>query len=359
MLVTDLRVVDFRNCASVHLTPNERFNVFEGANGMGKTNLLEAIYVLGALKSFRANANSDLIRFGTQQADIRGVIRHLQTERVVRVSVGRSRKVWLDGKVSRSLADALGQLTVVLFAPEDLQITKGSPSGRRRFLDRACFNRWPSSLPESKRYEAALKQRNALLKNDGPDSMLDVFDEQLAAAAAAVTTRRLAYLDDYVPVFRECMLEVTGGRLHGDLAYEPKVEGSETDAFLDTLRADRRRDRARGTTSRGPHVDDIAATLDGRSARAFASQGQHRAFVLAMKIAEIRLLEEHLGYSPVLLLDDVSSELDKERNAQLMSYLVSDAFRGQVFLTTTDRAWVRIDRDYSCFTIRDGSLEAA
>ncbi|MFT7621726.1 MAG: DNA replication and repair protein RecF, partial [Myxococcota bacterium] len=197
----------------------------------------------------------------------------------------------------------------------------------------------------------------ALLKNEGPNSMLDVFDQQLAEAAARVVQRRQAYLKDYVPVFRECMNEVSGGGLEGDLEYQSSIEGIEVEAFVEALTKDRGRDRARGTTSRGPHKDDIYATLNGKSARAFASQGQHRAFVLAMKIAEIRLLDQHLGYSPVLLLDDVSSELDEKRNSQLMSYLVSDAFRGQVFLTTTDRAWVRIDSDYSCFTIRDGVLE--
>jgi len=356
--VTDLRLVDFRNLASIHLEPNPRFNIFEGDNGQGKTNLLESIYVLGALKSFRTTSNSDLIRFGATQADIRGVIDHQESDRVVRITVGRSRRVWIDGTVSKSLADSLGQLTVVLFAPEDLSITKGSPSGRRKFLDRAVFNRWPASLADVKRYEATLKQRNALLKNEGPDAMLDVFDEQLADAAARVTTWRLDYLRDYGPVFRECLIEVSDGQLQGNLSYESRVEQTDAAGYLAAFQSDRRRDRGRGSTNRGPHVDDMLAILNDKPARAFASQGQHRAFVLAMKIAEIRLLRQQLGYSPVLLLDDVSSELDAGRNHLLMSYLTSDAFGGQVFLTTTAREHVHIDSNYSCFTIRDGCLAA-
>ena len=269
--------------------------------------------------------------------------------------------MWLDGTLSRKLASSLGQLTVVLFAPEDLAITKGSPSGRRRFIDRAVFNRWPASLGDVRRYEQTLKQRNALLKSEGPDSLLDVFDVQLAGAAARMVGWRTRYLLDYAPLLAECLAEVSDGELDGTMAYQSRIDQSRTDgerfdeaAFLDTYAADRRRDRARRTTSRGPHTDDVLCTLNGRPARAFASQGQHRAFVLAMKIAEIRLLQRELGYSPVLLLDDVSSELDARRNELLMSYLTSEAFGGQVFLTTTDRSYVRIDSSFSCFTICAG-----
>lgn len=356
MRISELRCVDFRNLGLVHLTPNPRFNILEGHNGQGKTNILEAIYILGALKSFRTSQNSDLVRFGAAQAEIRGVIDAGEMERIVRVQVGRTRRVWLDGKLSRSLAASLGQLTVVLFAPEDLRITKGSPSGRRRFLDRAIFNRWPSSLVDNKRFEQALKQRNALLKSDGPDSLLDIFDEQVAEAAARIWDWRQRFLDDYVPIFRTSLDEVTGGELTGDIVYESRVDERTADGYRAALGDSRRRDRARGTTSHGPHVDDLDATLLGRSAKAFASQGQHRSFVLAMKIAEIRLLQESLGHSPVLLLDDVSSELDRGRNERLMSYLTSDAFVGQVFLTTTDREFVRIESNYSVFGVANGEI---
>ena len=357
MILTELRICDFRNLGLVHLEPSPGFNVFEGPNGQGKTNLLEAIYLLGALKSFRSTVNKELIRFEAQQADIRGIVRHQESERVLRMTVGaRGRLFWIDGKASRNLTDSLGQMRVVLFAPEDLAITKGSPSGRRRFLDRAVFNRWPASLQDMRRYEEALKQRNALLKDEGPDTLLDVFDEQLADSASRVVGWRHRYLGSYVPTFIDSLAEATGGELAGTLSYEPKTPAETVEEFLAAFRQSRRRDRARRTTSLGPHVDDLYAELEGRSARSFASQGQHRAFVLAMKIAEIRTLKDALGYSPVLLLDDVSSELDAGRNEHLMRYLNSDSFGGQVFLTTTDRGYVRIDSDFACFTIRAGEV---
>ena len=206
MILSDLRVCDFRNLPLLHIEPNARFNILEGDNGQGKTNILEAIFVLGALKSFRSATSQELIRFGTSQADIMGVVHHGGADRTLRISfTERGRKVSIDGKKTRTLADSLGQLTAVLFSPDDLSLTKGSPGGRRRFLDRAMFNRWPSSLKDTRRYEQALKQRNALLKSEGPDSMLDVFDEQVAEAGGQVLTWRLQYLDAFNPLFEDSL----------------------------------------------------------------------------------------------------------------------------------------------------------
>jgi len=355
--LTEFSAVDFRNLQQVRFQPGPRFNIIEGHNGAGKTNILEGIFLLSSLKTFRPGTNRDLVRFNTEGAEVRAVIEHQDTSRVLRMSItAKGRKVWVDGKQVRAAAAALGQLTVVLFAPEDLALTKGSPSGRRRFLDRATYHRWPASLDSLKRYEATLKQRNALLKTDGSNALLDIFDEQLADAAVNLSTWRMRYLDLYRPIFAETVGMVTDNELVADVLHTRSKTADTVDGWIDIYRKSRVQDRARRTTSYGPHVDDLNFTLDGRSAKIYASQGQHRALVLATKIAEIRLLQRELGYSPVLLLDDVSSELDARRNAQLSSYLKSDEFGGQVFLTTTDRAWLDFDSDSNCFTIQSGEL---
>ena len=357
MNLTDLRLCDFRNLANVHLEPSPRFNVLEGLNGEGKTNILEAIYVMASLKSFRASSSAELIRFGCAQAELRGIVEHEDVDRVVRMTLGkRGRRVSIDGKYLQSVADSMGQLKVVLFAPEHLAITKGSPSERRRFLDRALFNRWPASLTDVKRYQDVLKQRNALLRDQGTDDMLEVYDEQLSEAASRVQHWRGRFLEAFHPIFQETLFEVTDGKLNGQIVYQNRLETNDVEEIRKQFRQDRHRDRMRGTTSRGPHVDDLLFTLNEKPARTYASQGQHRAIVLAMKISEIRLLRQDLGYSPILLLDDVSSELDAERNALLMRYLCSDEFGGQVFLTTTLREVLRIDTDFACFKIRSGEV---
>ena len=358
MKITEFSAIDFRNLRKVRFEPGSRFNIIEGHNGAGKTNVLEGIFLLSSLKTFRPGTNRDLVAFNTEGAEVRAVIEHQDMSRVLRMSITpKGRKIWVDGKQVRSASAALGQLTVVLFAPEDLALSKGSPSGRRRFLDRATYHRWPSSLDALKRYEATLKQRNAVLKTDGSDALLDVFDEQLAGAAVGLLTWRRRYLDLYSPILSETVGMVTSNQLSACAEYSASRAAETTEDWLDVYKRARSQDRARRTTSYGPHVDDLALRLNDRSAKLYASQGQHRALVLAMKIAEIRLLQSELGYSPVLLLDDISSELDARRNAQLSAYLKSDEFGGQVFLTTTDRSWLGFDSDSTCFTIRAGELD--
>ena len=355
MKLTEFSAVDFRNLRRLRLAPNPQFNIIEGRNGAGKTNVLEGIFLLSSLKTFRPGKNKDLVRFGTQSGEVRAVVEHQDTTRTIRISISpKGRRVWIDGKLVRSAASALGQLTAVLFAPEDLSLTKGSPSGRRRFLDRAIFNRWPGSLDAVKRYESALKQRNALLRTDGSDALLEVFDEQLARAALRLSQWRQKYIGIFHPILEETMQLITGGDLQTTVMYEPSRLADTHDQWVDIYRKNRRQDRARKSTTAGPHVDDICLLLNDRSAKLYASQGQHRALVLALKIAEIRLLKQELGYAPVLLLDDVSSELDARRNAQLTTFLNSEAFGGQVFITTTDRSWLDFDSKSTCFRIRDG-----
>ncbi len=355
MLLERLVINDFRNLRHLELRPAARFTVLEGDNGQGKTAILEAIYVMACLKSFRSHRIADLVRHGESDASIHGLIVHEGIRRSLDVELGaRRRRVSLDGKAARSLTEALGQLAVVLFAPEDLAITKGGPAHRRTFLDRAVFNRFRASLDDMKRYETALKQRNALLRDGGPDRLLDAFDEQLAPAAARVIGWRRRYLAELQPFFESAMTEVTSGAHVVELQYEG---GSpEEEDLVAWLRRRRLDDRRRSTTTAGPHVDDVGVYIDGHLARIVASQGQHRALVLALKIAEIRLLQHAFGYSPLLLLDDVSSELDASRNAELMRYLGGPAFDGQVFLTTTDRRHVLIDAPFSCLTIRAGEV---
>ena len=357
MRLTEFTAVDFRNLRHLRLTPNPQFNIIEGQNGAGKTNVLEGIHLLASLRTFRPGKNRDFIHFNTDAADIRAVVEHQNTTRTIRLGITpKGRRVWIDGKLVRSASAALGQLTAVLFAPEDLSLTKGSPSGRRKFLDRAVYNRWPASLEALKRYEATLKQRNALLKTDGADALLDIFDEQIATAALRVYEWRQRFLAQYTPVFTQTLSLITDDELISTIAYVPSFASDNVEDWCAEYAKRRRKDRIRKTTTCGPHLDDIEFSLHDKSARLYASQGQHRALVLGLKIAEIQLLKRELGFAPILLLDDVSSELDARRNAQLTRFLNGSEFGGQVFITTTDRSWLDFEGVSTCFTILAGAL---
>jgi DNA replication and repair protein RecF len=350
-----LEARQFRNLEQVLIEPHPRFNVLSGDNGQGKTNVLEAIYILGTLRSFRAGKTEEMVRFGTPQALVRARVEKLDTQRMLEVALSPGHKhARVDGKGARA-SDYFGGFNVVLFAPEDLRLPRGAPAGRRRFIDRAVWNAHPAYLGEVQTYEKVLRSRNAVLRDGGAPSLLEVYDEQLAHAAVAIVTRRRALIGELEPRVRAAFERVTQTGLSLQIAYETALDIADIEhSMRDKLIADRRKDAARGATSSGPHVDDLGVVLDGKQARVYASQGQLRAIVLALKIAEIEFLRETLGDSPVLLLDDVSSELDPTRNAQLFDFLKSVPC--QAFITTTHRSHVLLSEERLDFHVVAGGV---
>ena len=363
MRLLSLSCESFRNLDEVHIEPHARFNILEGHNGQGKTNVLEAIYLLGALRSFREVRTKGLIQWDKPTALVRGRVSRRGVERELGVELSqRGRRAVTDGKVVGRLADYFGHLHLVVFCPEDLHLSKGGPAGRRRFLDRSIFQVVPSYFDEMRAYQRALKHRNELLrKSSGPvDAVLmETFDEALIQRGSRVLWRRLTFLQEFISMVEGVFDELTKGAHRLGLSYEGMVKEPMEEAaiqahFRERLSASLSTDQRRRYTTRGPHIDDIVITLDDHVARSHASQGQHRAIALALKISELRLAEMNLEAPPILLLDDVSSELDEARNAQLMQAL--DVNRGQVFITTTDRRWIHLNDDVKVFSVHGGTL---
>ncbi|MFP4597954.1 MAG: DNA replication/repair protein RecF [Persicimonas sp.] len=371
MLLEALRLQNFRNLEAVDLEPHPRFNILAGDNGQGKTNLLEAVYLLSAVKSFRPQVNADLVQFGRDQAVLEARVDRGGSERIVRLEItARGKKIFLNDSPVRQLSDFFGTVNVVMFGPEDIAILKGSPSKRRQFIDRAIFNARPAFATEAQHYEDVLGQRNALLKADEADaSLLSVYDEQLIQYGAQIIDRRLKFLRHFRPIMNETFREIFDDSFEAGIDYDMKwadadIDAEELDGTTEIERVlarglenTRRDERMRGYTLIGPHRDDLVTTLNGRDVKTFASQGQHRAFVLAMKIAEITHLEDRYHFAPILLLDDVSSELDRERNRFLFEFLRS-RMEGQVFITTTHRDYILLDEDVRVFGVEGGKIEA-
>ena len=350
MRLLALQVQDFRNLPQVSLAPSPHATIAVGQNGQGKTNLLEALYFLATLKPLRAGRLSELVRWGAQATRVTGRFLLKGAEREISVEVsGGVRQAMVDGKKAASLEEYFGGVSVVAFTPDDLEVVKGGPEARRSFLDRAVFNRFPAFLKESRDYGRALKNRNRLLREGTSDeAYLDAYDETLARAGARVYVRRRALMGELSPKAQATFESIGRTPEPAAYGYHPSHLGQDfagadeaglVAVLLEALGARRRRDLERGFTSVGPHADDVTVTLGERSARAYASQGQQRALVLGWKIAEIENLHQAMGFLPLLLLDDVSSELDPERNAYLMNYLAQSG--AQVFLTTTDGSLVR------------------
>ncbi|CAN5854313.1 DNA replication/repair protein RecF [soil metagenome] len=366
MRINTLIAHGVRNLAPVTLEPRERFNVFVGDNGQGKTNLLEAIYVVATLRSFRTSSLSDLVAFGREEAKLGARVVKDELTRLYEVDIAPGgRRIRVDGKPRRP-AGYFGGFNVVVFTPEDLGLPRGSPGDRRKFLDRGVFNFETSFLLVASDYEKVLKSRNAILKQAGEgmsrsqtEDMLQVYDEQLAGLAVQIIAARMRFLARLTPVLVDTFAQITRTGLAAGARYASKLlagapGGVDAETIVQRLREGRAKDLATQSTQLGPHRDDVVLELEGREAGSFASQGQLRAIMLAWKTAELKILGDAHGDPPVLLLDDVSSELDPSRNEFLFEHLA--ALAGQCFITTTSGGHVLLDKNRADYRIQNGQI---
>jgi DNA replication and repair protein RecF len=362
MILKKLYTNSFRNLEQTSLSFGDRFNIFFGNNAQGKTNLLESIYLLGTMKSFRSSRNVELINWAAPHGLLKGWVEKDGVTREISLLLEKEcKKARVDRKSVVKLADFFGSLNVVVFSPEEMAMVKGSPDNRRRYLDRAIFSGDADYLHLHHDYHKIVKSRNILLKSGDTES-LDVWSEKLAEAGARLVAKRAAYLHEIAPLVNESYTAIAGGNEEASLRYLPQTPVGESDIetgrrlLQDALARSTAEERRRGTTLVGPHRDDLEFLLNGRSVRRHASQGQQRSFVLALKMAEIRHLESLFGNPPILLLDDMTAELDRERNRNLMEFL--ETRRMQVFISTTALQNVELHGtdNYRTFRIEAGKV---
>jgi DNA replication and repair protein RecF len=337
--------------------------VFSGDNGQGKTNLLEAIFIIATLRSFRTAKLADAVAFGAERATLGARVLKDELVRLYEVELSHgARKVTLDGKAVRPLARYFGGFNVVVFTPEDLALPRGAPADRRRFLDRGVFNLRPDYLATAQDYERVLKTRNTVLRQAGDEvidrgraeNLLAVYDQQLAVLGARVIASRLAFLDLVQEELATAFSAITRTGLTASARYMVRSDAVTSDAIVGKLAASRMKDFATRATQVGPHRDDVVFELAGREAGTYASQGQLRALMLAWKTAELQVLGRAHGDPPILLLDDVSSELDPQRNEFLFEHLATLA--GQCFITTTHPDHVLLRQHRADYTIAKGEI---
>ena len=335
---------DFRNIVAADVEFPTQFVAFVGPNGQGKTNTLEALYFLFALRPLRSVPRRALVREGADRAHLEASLTRRSTglRHDLSVELGpRSRILQRDDKKVDTRA-YVGTGVAVAFTPDDLSLGKGSPERRRRFLDRALLNLYPAHLDRALRYQRALKDRNRLLTEGAGDAELDAYDEIIAGLGASLSCARAKLVADLRPRVEAQFERIARPAPSLTLRYAPSLKDAllpdaESDtkaAYLRELRNRRRRDRQRGSTSMGPHLDELDLSLDGQPVRERASQGQFRALALALELAELTHLAEAWGEPPLLLLDDMSSELDRGRSRQLFDTVTH--LDGQVVLTSTD-----------------------
>ena len=368
MYIEELSLVNYRNYDRLTIHFDHKVNVILGENAQGKTTLMEAIYVLGFTKSHRTPRDKELIQWDAEYGKIKGRVfkknRSLPLE-VIFSSKGKKAK--FNHIEQKRLSDYIGSLNIVMFAPEDLNLVKGSPQERRRFIDMEIGQIEPVYIYHLNQYQKILKQRNALLKDlqrrrTKDTTMLQIYTEQLAEHGAAILFRRFRFLKKLREWAVPIHLQISRDQENLKIDYLSKVDVSESmdmekmrDTYLTEFNRKEESEIERGTTLIGPHRDDLVFTVNDRNVQHFGSQGQQRTTALSLKLAEIELIYQEVGDYPVLLLDDVLSELDDYRQSHLLNAIQGKV---QTFVTTTNIDGIAHEtiREAEIFTIHEGKL---
>ena len=368
MKLTELNLHHFRNYDEAQVEFSPQINVLIGENAQGKTNLLESIYVLAMTRSHRTNNDRELIEFGKDAAQIKGTVQRELGSLKLELDIGKHGKKAKANHLEKArLSEYLGQLNVILFAPEDLALVKGAPTVRRRFIDMEFGQVSPKYLHDLTQYRDILKQRNRYLKqlqsHEAQDQLyLEVLSEQLAAVGGSIISQRVKFLSELEGYAQELHQSITQGRENLTFEYSSAVKDASTltevelsEALMDLYRQNQSKEIFQGTTLYGPHRDDVRFLINHKNVQTYGSQGQQRTTALSVKLAEIDLMKNQTGEYPILLLDDVLSELDGARQTHLLKTIQDKV---QTFLTTPGLSDVarNLIKEPRIFHIRDGQI---
>ena len=334
MIVKSLKLKNFRNYDLLELKFDPSTNIFYGDNAQGKTNILESVYLTGTTKSHRGTKDRDLIKFGQEEAHIETVVekKGIPFKIDIHLKKNSPKGIAINKMPIRKASELFGIINIVFFSPEDLNIIKNGPAERRRFIDLELAQLDKVYLSDLSNYNRIINQRNKLLKDvyDRNDLIgtLDVWDLQLVNYGNKIINRRNIFISQINKIIGNVHEKLTGGREKLELIYEPSVKNEN---FRDVLLKNRERDIRMKATSVGPHRDDICFICGDLDIRKFGSQGQQRTAALSLKLAEIELVKQEINDTPILLLDDVLSELDKHRQ----NYLLDSIEDIQTLITCT------------------------
>jgi DNA replication and repair protein RecF len=360
---------NYRNYEELTLETSDGVNIFIGPNAQGKTNLLEAVNVLALTKSHRTHSVKELIRWGSDQAALSCRLDKKYGTHQLDLSLTKLGKVAkVNGLEQKKLSHYVGTMNVVLFAPEDLYIIKGTPTVRRRFLNMEIGQVQPSYFHEVNQYEKVLSQRNNFLKQlhsgSSHGSILEIWNEQLAGYGIKIMKKRQSFINKLQLWAQTINSQIAGEGEQLRISYSPSfdMEAEPDDAvlferYMIKLSQTSEQDLRRGITSVGPHRDDLLFHINGKEVQTFGSQGQQRTAALSLKLAEIELIHEETGEFPILLLDDVMSELDERRQLQII-HTFTDKL--QTFITATGTESIHSQRmtDAKLYRIREGCVHS-
>ena len=353
MWISKVKIKNFRNYINEEILLNKNINIFYGENAQGKTNIIESIFICGMGKSFRAKKDNEMINFNSENASIEVEFEKSDRDGKIKIELGNKKNIFLNGIKIKKLSDLIGNINFVIFTPEDINILKGSPQNRRRFLDIMISQLRPNYLNCLNLYLKTLEQRNNYLrqiKEERKDeNLLDIWDEKLAEYAVTICKYRKEFINKIQNKIKNIHENITENK--EDIKIEYISMCKEKEEYLKALKERRKLDIIKGFTTRGIHRDDFIVYINNKEISIFGSQGQNRTAMLSLKLSELKVIYDEIGEEPILLLDDFMSELDSKRRKSFLEN-ISDT---QVIITCTEKIMLENLKSFS-YNVKSGKV---
>ena len=353
MWISKIKIKNFRNYIDEEISLNRNINIFYGENAQGKTNIIESIFLCGMGKSFRAKKDIEMINFNSQNSMIEVEFRKSDREGKIKIELGNKKNIYLNDVKLKKLSELLGNINLVIFTPEDINILKGSPQNRRRFLDIMISQLRPNYLNCLNLYLKTLEQRNNYLrqiKDEKKDeNLLDIWDEKLAEYAINIYKYRKEFIKKLQQKIEIIHNKITENKEEINIEYISQCK--EKEEFLKALKERRKLDIIKGFTTKGVHRDDFIIYINGKEVGIYGSQGQNRTAMLSLKLSELKVIYDEIGEEPILLLDDFMSELDRKRRKSFLENIKDT----QVIITCTEKFALENLKSFS-YNVKNGKI---
>ena len=335
MWIKEIKINNFRNYNNEKIKLNKNINIFYGENAQGKTNIIESIFLCSLGKSFRAKKDIEMIKLNEENAIVEIEYEKSDRDGKIKIEIGNKKNIYLNGIKIKKLSELLGNLNIVIFTPDDINILKGGPQNRRRFLDIMISQLRPNYMHILNLYLKTIEQRNKYLRQikeeHKDENLLEIWDEKLAEYAVKIYEYRKEFIEKIIKKINIIHKNITNGEEQIELEYITECDNKEK--YLQLLKERRKLDIIKGFTTKGIHRDDFVIYINKKEIKIFGSQGQNRTAMLSLKLAELQVIYDEIGEYPILLLDDFMSELDRTRRKNFLENIEGT----QVIITGTEK----------------------
>ena len=353
MYIEKIRLQNFRNYENLEIDLNKNINIIYGENAQGKTNIIESIFLCAFGKSFRTSKEKEMIKFNKEKSLVEAFYQKKDRDGKIKIELGNKKQISLNGIKIKKLSELLGNINIVIFTPEDINILRDGPAKRRRFLDMMIGQLRPNYVYNLNMYTKTIEQRNNYLRQikeeNKPEDMLEIWDEKLAEYGEKVYIYRKEFIEKIYNKINEIHGNITDNKETLKIEFISNCDNKEK--YLKLLKERRKLDIIKGFTTKGIHRDDFVIYINGKEVNIYGSQGQNRTVVLSLKIAELNVIYEEIGEYPILLLDDFMSELDEVRRKNFLNNIKNT----QVILTCTEKIDLP-EVEYNLYNIRKGEI---